>query len=112
MIGNWLEFYQLYNEFLFLLSIQVLNGPRREKTCVRGSANNKGTEQPAHPRSLISPFVIRFLVSVMSKLVTSEFSRFQLVSVAEETEFESPFVRNPEDRFCHDVAQITLHSKG
>ena len=35
-------------------------GPRREKTCLRGVANNKGTDQPAHPHSLISPFVIRF----------------------------------------------------
>ena len=33
-------------------------GPSREKTCLWGFANNKGTDQPAHPRSLISPFVI------------------------------------------------------
>ena len=35
-------------------------GPRREKTCLRGVANNTGADQPAHPRSLISAFVIRF----------------------------------------------------
>ena len=28
-------------------------------------ANHKGTDQPAHPRSLISAFVIRFLESTM-----------------------------------------------
>ena len=47
-------------------------GPRREKTCLRGLANNKGADQPAHPRSLISTFVIRFLESFISKLATSQ----------------------------------------
>ena len=37
-----------------------LFGPRREKTCLRGFANNTGADQPAHTRSLISAFVIRF----------------------------------------------------
>ena len=36
-------------------------GPRRKKTCLRRFANNKGADQPAHPRSLISDFVIRLL---------------------------------------------------
>ena len=26
-------------------------GPRREKTCLRGFANNTGADQPAHPQS-------------------------------------------------------------
>ena len=39
------------------------NGPRREKTCLRGSANNTGADQPAHPHSLISAFVIRVFES-------------------------------------------------
>ena len=47
--------------------------------------NNKGADQSAHPRSLISAFVFRFLKSIISKLATSEISVFQLVSVAEET---------------------------
>ena len=50
-----------------------------------GFANNKSPDQPAHPRSLISAFVIRFLESIISKLATSEHLIFQLVSVAEET---------------------------
>ena len=37
------------------------NGPKHEKTCLRGFVNNKGADQPAHTRSLISAFVIRFL---------------------------------------------------
>ena len=51
-------------------------GPRREKTCLRGFANNTGADQPAHPRSLISAFVIRVLESTISKLATSEISTF------------------------------------
>ena len=36
----------------------IIFGPQREKTCPRGLANNTGADQPAHPRSLISAFVI------------------------------------------------------
>ena len=48
-------------------------------------ANNKGADQPAHLRSLISAFVIRLLERIISKHATSKFSIFSLVSVAEET---------------------------
>ena len=51
-------------------------GPRREKTCLRRFANNKGADQPAQPRSLISAFVIRCLESTISKLARSEISIF------------------------------------
>ena len=51
-------------------------GPRREKTCLWGFANNKGSYQPAHPRRLISAFVIRLLDSFISKLASSEISIF------------------------------------
>ena len=37
----------------------LIFGPRHEKTCLQGFANNAGAEQPANPRSLISTFVIR-----------------------------------------------------
>ena len=61
-------------------------GPQREKTCLKGFANNIDADQPARPRSLISAFVIRFLESTTSKLTKSDISIFfQLVSVAEET---------------------------
>ena len=43
----------------------VLFGPQHEKTCLRGVANNTGADQPAHPRRLISAFVIRFLESIL-----------------------------------------------
>ena len=39
-------------------------------------ANNKGTDQPAHPRSLISAFVIPLLETIISWLAKSEISIF------------------------------------
>ena len=36
---------------------QVVYELRHEKTCLMPYANNKGADQPAHPRSLISAFV-------------------------------------------------------
>ena len=56
----------------------VTNGPPREKT-VTGLwrfANNTDANQPAHPRSLISAFVIRLLKSIISRLATGEISIF------------------------------------
>ena len=55
---------------------QPIYGPRREKTCLPGFANNKDANQPAHSRSLISAFVIRLLESIISKIATSEISFF------------------------------------
>ena len=56
--------------------ITITYGPRRKKTCLRGFAKNTGADQPAHPRSLISPFVILFLESIICKLATGEISIF------------------------------------
>ena len=52
------------------------NGPRREKTYLRGFVNNTGVDQPAHPRSLISFSVIRFLESIICELATGKISSF------------------------------------
>ena len=38
--------------------------------------NNKGADQPAHPLSLISAFVIRSVESIICKLATGEISIF------------------------------------
>ena len=54
----------------------ILYGPRRKKTCLRGFANNTDADQPAHPRSLISAFGIRFSEYVICKLATGESSIF------------------------------------
>ena len=46
------------------------------KPFFRGFANNTGADQPAHPRSLISVFVILFLDNFICKLATDEISFF------------------------------------
>ena len=51
-------------------------GPRREKTRLQGFVNNKGADQLAHPRRLISAFLIRFLDSIISKLATRDILSF------------------------------------
>ena len=58
---------------------------RREKTCLWGLRTTKVQTRPAHSCSLISPFIIHLLESVISRLATSEISIFQLVSVLEQT---------------------------
>ena len=52
------------------------NGPGHAKTCLMPYANNKGADQPAHPRSLISTFVVRCLDSMICILAISKVSRF------------------------------------
>ena len=47
-------------------------------------ANNKGADQPAHPRSLISAFVVHCLDSIIPLLALAEISRPLLVSSAEQ----------------------------
>ena len=56
-----------------------------QETYLQGFANNKSADQPAHPRSLIGTFAIRFLECFISKLATSEISIYELASVTEET---------------------------
>ena len=34
--------------------------PGHEKMCLMSHVNNKGADQPTHPRSLISAFVVRY----------------------------------------------------
>ena len=51
-------------------------GPGHAKMCLKTYANNKGADQPAHPRSLISTFVVRCLDSMICILALSKVSRF------------------------------------
>ena len=69
-------------------------------------ANNKGTDQSAHPRRLISTFVVRCLDSMICILATSKDWGSYLASVVEQGWFESYLVTNPEDRFSRDKAQL------
>ena len=45
-------------------------------------ANNKGADQTAHPRSLISAVIVHCLDSIISLDSIAEISRLQLASVA------------------------------
>ena len=49
--------------------------PRHDKTLFLPNANNKGADQPAHPRSLISTFVVHCLDSNIPILAKSKISR-------------------------------------
>ena len=74
-------------------------GPRHEKTCLPGFANNTGADQPVHMHSLISAFVIHFLESIICNLATGEISIFKLVSVAEETSLKLTLSETPKTGF-------------
>ena len=52
---------------------------------VMSYANNKGADQPAHPCSLISAFVVRCLDSIIPLVSMSEISSLCLASVAAQT---------------------------
>ena len=47
------------------LSDATSYGPGHAKTRLMSYANNKGADQPAHPRNLISTFVVRSLDSMI-----------------------------------------------
>ena len=49
--------------------------PGHEKMRLMSYANNKGTDQPAYPHSLISAFVVHLLDSIISLDSTAEISR-------------------------------------
>ena len=69
-------------------------------------ANNKGADQPAHPRSLISAFAVRCLDSIIFLDSIAKISRLQLASVAAQAGLCLAWSETPEDTFCHAVAQM------
>ena len=79
--------------------------PGHEKTCLMSYANNKGGDQSAHSRSLISAFV-RCRDSVMSLVSVTKISSLMLASVAEQASLSLTWSEMPEDTFSHDDAPI------
>ena len=73
-------------------------------------ANNKGADQPAHPRSLISAFVVRCLDSVMSIVSVTKLSSLLLASVAEQASLNPTWSETPENMFSHDEAQLLVNT--
>ena len=79
---------------------------RAMRKCVLCHANNKGADQPAHPRSLISDFVVRCLDSIISPHSIAEISRLKLASVAAQAGLCLAESETPEDTFCRVVAHM------
>ena len=69
--------------------------------------NNKGLDQPAHPISLISNFVVCFLRRIIPRLASCEIiSIFYLACLAEGTGLRLAFVGNLEDRVSRIVVCV------
>ena len=62
-------------------------------------ANNKGADQRAHPRSLISAFVVRCLDSVMSLVSVTKISSLMLASIAEQASLSLTGRKLPKTHF-------------
>ena len=62
-------------------------------------ANNKGADQPAHLRSLISTFVVRCLDSIIPLVSISEISSLYLASVAAQAGLSLPWSQTPKTDF-------------
>ena len=58
-----------------ILATETKIRPGHATICLMSYANNKGADQPAHPRSLISTFVVRCSDSMMCILALSKVSR-------------------------------------
>ena len=80
--------------------------PGHEKMCLMLYANNKGADQPAHPHSLISAFIVRCLDSVMSLVSVTKISNLILASVIEQASLSLIWSETPEDTFSHGVAHV------
>ena len=77
-----------------------------EKMCLMSYANNKGADQPVHPRRLISAFVVRCLDSIISLDYIAEISRLLLASVAELASLSLTWPETPGDMFFQDEAHL------
>ena len=62
-------------------------------------ANNKGADQPAHPRSLISAFVVPCLDSIIPPLAIAKISSLQLFCVAEQAGLSLIWSQTPKTGF-------------
>ena len=68
--------------------------------------NNKGADQPAHPRSLIRAFVVRCLDSVISLDSIAKISRLLLDSVAVQAGLCLAWSETPKDMFYRVMVQL------
>ena len=76
--------------------------------CLMAYANNRGADQPVHPRSLISTFVVPCLDSMTCILAPSKLTRFKLASVAEQAGLNLTWSKMSEDTLSRDVAHLYI----
>ena len=69
-------------------------------------ANNKGADQPRHPHSLISAFVVRCLDSIIPLVSISEVSSLYLASAAAQAGLSLPWSQTRKTGFLNDEAHI------
>ena len=79
------------------------------KMCLMPYANNKGADQLAHARSLISAYVFHCMDRIIHVplLAIAEISRPYLISSVEQAGLSVTWSQIPEDTFSRDVAQFT-----
>ena len=80
--------------------------PGHEKMSFMPYEKNKGADQLAHPRSLISARVVRCLDSIISLDSIAKISRLYLASVAAQAGLCLAWSETPDDTFSHGVAHI------
>ena len=71
----------------------------RKKNLFMPYANNKDADQPAHPRSLISAFVVRCLDSIIPVVYISEIASLYLDPVAEQAGLSLTWSKTPKTGF-------------
>ena len=77
-----------------------------EKMWLMSYGNNKGADQPARMRRLISAFIVRCLDSIICLDSIAEISRLYLASVAAQARLCLAWLETPEDTFCRVVAHL------
>ena len=66
---------------------------------VMSYANNKGADQPVHPRNLISAFIVHFLASIIPLIAIAEISKAYLASSAEQASLSLTWSQTPKTGF-------------
>ena len=88
-----------YKTSTFIFSV-IVTEPRHEKTfVVVPYANNKGADQPAHSRNLISAFEVSCLDSIIPLVSISEISSLSLASIAAQAGLSLPWSKTPKTDF-------------
>ena len=86
------------------LMVTLYEGRDARKPVFGGFANNKGADQPAHQRNLVSAFVIRSLESIIFRIALSEI----FISIYLVCRFEYHFFGNLKTGFPVSQPKLNL----